>query len=165
MKVQTSRLAVAVAIPLLAALLGGCGGTDSTPQAGSPSATAGQSLESYRLAFSQCMRDHGVDMSDPGADGSIAVTAGENSDVLMAASEACQRTLGKAPGADGGAAQTDEERYAELLKHAQCFREHGVDVPDPEPGKAGALPMDAPDDVRKACLGKAVASTGTSVAK
>jgi hypothetical protein len=35
----------------------------------------------------------------------------------------------------GAAAKSDQEKFQEAaLKHAQCMRRHGVDVPDPKPG-------------------------------
>jgi hypothetical protein len=36
----------------------------------------------------------------------------------------------------GAAAKSEQEKFQEAaLKHAQCMRRHGVDVPDPKPGR------------------------------
>jgi hypothetical protein len=43
-------------------------------------------------------------------------------------------------GGDGGGTADDRERMEQAaLKHAQCLREHGLDVPDPKPGGGGLV--------------------------
>src|SRR3712207_1460581 len=43
-------------------------------------------------------------------------------------------------GEDGSGAADDRERMEQAaLKHAQCLREHGLDVPDPKPGGGGLV--------------------------
>jgi hypothetical protein len=44
-------------------------------------------------------------------------------------------------GEDGGATPAGgKDRFeAAALEHARCMREHGVDVPDPQPGKGGVV--------------------------
>jgi hypothetical protein len=63
-------------------------------------------------------------------------------------------------GSDDGAGGSDRDRFREAaLEHARCMREHGVDVPDPKPGKGGIVlvgPEQAGDPARaeraiKAC--------------
>jgi hypothetical protein len=55
--------------------------------------------------------------------------------------------LGACGGAEGGGdgAAGDRERMEQAaLKHAQCMRDHGVDVPDPKPGAGGGMVMVGP---------------------
>jgi hypothetical protein len=94
----------------------------------SPSATPGP------LAYSQCMRSHGVpSFPDPDAQGRIALQAGPGSaldpgsTVFQAAQQACQ-SLQPVP----SAADIARGRAA-MLKLAQCMRSHGIaDFPDPD---------------------------------
>ena len=109
--------------------------------------------EERLLEFAQCMRDNGVDFPDPvvEADGTIAFGLrpgrgagpqdGEGlQDIgrdpnLPAARAACNEIIeGLALGP--GAQNFDELRIElmdRLLEFAQCMRDHGVDVADPDP--------------------------------
>lgn len=137
------------AVLLAGALLGGCGSADETPSTGGQSSSA-DSFEDYQLAFAECMREHGIDMPDPSGDG-MKVPAVKDMDAFTAASEACQKKLGQPPVAEGGPTKSDEEQLAEMVAIAECFREHGVEVPDPKPGEVVSIPMDAPSDVLETC--------------
>ncbi|WP_162606704.1 hypothetical protein [Jiangella asiatica] len=57
-----------------------------------------ESLESLR-AFTECMRENGVDMPDPNADGSLSMPAGldPNSAAFQTAISACQSLLAGVP--------------------------------------------------------------------
>src|SRR4051794_40541548 len=53
----------------------------------------------------------------------------------------------------GGGAKSEQEKFQEFaLKQAQCMRRHGVDVPDPKPGRGLILNGDManPDQVDRA---------------
>lgn len=50
------------------------------------------------VKFTECMRQHGVDIPDPAADGKMQVPTGVPQDKLQAAQQACQQLL---PGAGG----------------------------------------------------------------
>jgi len=166
-KYRTSRLtAAALAIPLLLGALAACGTTDDASDAdsgsggGSGSDTeSSQSFDDYQLAFASCMREQGVDMPDPNADGSIEAQSGDG---FMEAAEACQDELGQPPAAPGGGSEmSDEEQRAEWLEIAACFRDNGIDVPDPQPGESLTIPMDAPSDVFEECAPEGIGgSTG-----
>ncbi len=146
-----------VAIAALAMLLAACSGdggtgvasldTGTTPQAETPAADADDVTEEEALlAFSACMRDNGVeDFEDPivNPDGSVtfgfvegATDGGPFQDtdreVLEAAFESCQGELeGIALGAgDGGFDLTEIQDT--LVEFAQCMRDNGVDVEDPD---------------------------------
>ncbi len=79
--------------------------------------------------FAQCMRDHGVDVPDPGSDsgGSVRITTSEGSQAT-AAMQACQRLLPA-----GKLATPDPQQVEQLRQYAQCMRDHGVDMADPDP--------------------------------
>jgi len=117
------RAGVLAAVLSSLALLAACGG----PAA--PSATHAESQKSALLAFSSCIRAHGVpDFPDPQPAGGFARSAlnpiDQNSPQFLAAEKAC-RSLAIASGF--------EHTPAELRKHVQqeiaeslCMRKHGV---------------------------------------
>ncbi|MET7394627.1 hypothetical protein ABZS66_14160 [Dactylosporangium sp. NPDC005572] len=79
--------------------------------------------------FAKCMREHGVDMPDPGPDGNIEIAPGADRSKVLAASEACQEFL-----PNGGSLQNlSPEQLEQARAFAKCMREHGVDMPDPDP--------------------------------
>lgn len=139
---------LAGAVLLFGTLMSGCGAADETPAPSSPSA---DSFEDYQLAFAQCMREHGIDLPDPAGDGSMQAPAIDDMSAFTAASEECQKKLGPRPQPEGGPTKSDEEQLADMVKVAECFREHGIEVPDPKAGEAPSIPLDAPEDVLKAC--------------
>lgn len=131
-----------IAIGLLVGACGSSPGGIGVASAGPPASTAtGQSQASgwsknTALAFSRCMRAHGVpDFPDPNGNGQIAISSsspsgdlGPNSPQMKKAQEAC-KSLMPGPG-------TPAEQHLALagaLKFAQCMRAHGVAVPDPKP--------------------------------
>lgn len=114
---------------------------DATPEvvvaAGSESETATD--EEQTLEFAQCMRDNGVDMEDPtvNADGTINLSRpgngsgddGEGGE-FDAAFEACSDILEGATFLGGSLDET--ETQDQLLEFAQCLRDQGLDVDDPD---------------------------------
>jgi hypothetical protein len=132
---------------LVGALMTACGAEAETP-----APKAEQSFEDYQLAFAKCMRENGIDMPDPSGDGSVSIPAVKDMTAFTEASEACQEKLGPPPAAEGGPTKSEEERLAEMVKVAECFREHGIEVPDPKAGEMITIPMDAPEDVLEACM-------------
>ena len=99
------------------------------------------------LEFARCMREHGVDMPDPQFDGGggVMIQAGGAGDAidpeqLEAANEACEPIMEKVR---GEFEPPDPEQLAEMkeeaLEFAQCMREHGIDMPDPEFGEDGSV--------------------------
>jgi hypothetical protein len=99
------------------------------------------------LDFAQCMREHGIDMPDPQADGGGFVTIGPGpgggagggpTDAppgLEQADAACRHFLEDA--IPEGSAKIDPADQDRALKFAQCMREHGVDMPDPDFSRGG----------------------------
>jgi hypothetical protein len=101
------------------------------------------------LAFTQCMRDHGIEMDDPQfmeGGGAIAVRIGgedgprfdPQSEEFQAAQEACGSIL------EAARPQLDPAVQAELIEGqlamAQCLRDHGIEgFPDPAMDADGRL--------------------------
>jgi hypothetical protein len=135
-------------VPLAAALLalavaacGGSTGDSGIASAGSgtasPSASSGSTNQltaaEQGRKFAQCMRDHGVNMPDPGANGSpgTAVKINVSRAVMEAAKKACQKYAGNAGGPSGK--KLDPAELAKMRQFAQCMRAHGLpNFPDPQ---------------------------------
>lgn len=142
-----SRWPAVAALALAALSLTGCGDAVSraddgiasaggaTPGASaSASASAPVDRQEAALKFAQCMREHGVDMADPGPDGGIRITSkkGDRAKTEQALKE-CEHLMQGA--VRDGSGPIDQERYDQMVKYAQCMREHGIDMPDPKPGE------------------------------
>jgi hypothetical protein len=84
------------------------------------------------VAFSQCMRSHGVpNFPDPDSEGRISLSGIDpRSSTYQAAQKACQKYLG------GGASQNPQQQAqakANALRYSQCMRSHGIkNFPDPD---------------------------------
>lgn len=111
-------------------LAAGCGGT-SAPSTASSRTGAGQ-----ELAFSRCMRAHGVpDFPDPGTsaagsentigDISIPSTIDARTPAFRAAWTACQGTIAAGLPHRGRSQLTAAEKTS-MIAGAQCMRTHGV---------------------------------------
>jgi hypothetical protein len=105
-------------------------------------------FEDAMLEYAQCMRDHGIDMPDPefGEDGRVTIDArprpnagGGSVGEFEAADEECRPIIEDArPGME-----LDPEQQAELQDRlvalAECMRERGHDMPDPQVGSDGGV--------------------------
>ncbi len=126
--------------------------TDAGGDASGSGAAIDATDEEVALEFAQCMRDNGVPtFEDPvvNADGSIDLAPGgpgaidADQEDLQAAFEVCGELLAGAsflPGADLDQAELEDD----LLAMAQCLRDLGNDVDDPDldgfgPGQAQSL--------------------------
>jgi hypothetical protein len=143
---------------VLAGLLAACGqdpdddgvaslgdGATGSAASASPSVDPEEALQ----AFAECMREHGLeDFPDPQIDGNggIEISAGDPGDFgraeLDAAMQACEHLLPEGAGPGDGEGPSAEEQAAmedALLAYAQCMREHGIDMPDPEFSSGGVI--------------------------
>jgi hypothetical protein len=127
--------------------------TLQSPGAGEPTPSASPSAsldpETARLEFARCMRDHGIDLPDPGSGGvSGPITIGGNgpdAEKMQTAMEACNSILGDAFGAP---AQIDPEMQDKMLEFAKCMRDNGVDFPDPDfSGGGGRISVGGPGGI------------------
>jgi hypothetical protein len=122
---------VAVVLSSVALLAAACSGGSGSPGAGgSPGASPGNPTTGD-LAYSQCMRAHGItNFPDPNSSGGISISGNSginaSSSQYQAASKACQSKLG----GQQSQAQQDED-YAASLKYAHCMQSRGQDIPDP----------------------------------
>ena len=134
---RTARTAAAIiATAGLALLLSACGG--SPPSAGSGgSSNAGGSANSQPLAFSRCMRSHGVPTyPDPSSNGQIPKKTlqqlGVSSSQFQAAQSACRSLL---PNGGQPTQAMLQQAWSDMANFARCMRSHGVPTwPDPTRG-------------------------------
>jgi hypothetical protein len=138
-------LAAVVVLPLVFAACSASAGTsDGVASLASPDAAAAASAspdassnpEDAMLAFAQCMRDNGVDMPDPQTGGGgVRIGIGQNGidpggEEFQAAQEACQQFLDDA--GFGGPRELSQEQLDQQVEFAQCMRDNGIDMPDPQ---------------------------------
>ena len=155
--VQRSGAAcVAVALVALGVLVTGCGGTSpsggvasigthssktSTTSSTAAGSTGSASPESQAVAYSACVRAHGVpNFPDPKITthgNGVSVAIGINPSIssnphFKSAQQACKKLLpGGGPGGEGNH-QISPQEQSRYLKAAACIRSHGVpNFPDP----------------------------------
>ena len=124
---------VAAALACLALVAAAC---SSPAKTGTGAGPAHGSARQSELAFSRCMRAHGIsDFPDPSSQGGIALNGGPGSDLnpssplFKAANSACKPLL-PPPKALSPAQQAAAR--AQALRYARCMRAHGIsDFPDP----------------------------------
>ena len=142
------RLWLAAAVPLLALSLAACGGHGTKPgvatagggatKTSGATPTASVDQQTAMLNYARCMRDHGVNMADPETAGggglTIAISGGPVNEAQMkAAEEACRQYM-----PNGGAPPSmSPEQVEQMRKFAQCMRDHGVQMADPDPNNGG----------------------------
>jgi hypothetical protein len=130
-------------LAVLAVLAAGCGGSKSPGAATGGSSSA---LFAKFLAFSRCMRSHGIrDFPDPttspGGGVGINLNGGPESDLnkhnprFKAANQAC-RSL--EPGGTSGTPRQSSQKIAAEVKWARCMRSHGLPS-FPDPNSQGAF--------------------------
>ena len=119
----------------LALLTAACGGSPSSTDSGSSPNAGGSAGPPSALAFSRCMRSHGVpNFPDPPASfsgkfpGSSSQQLGVSQSRIRAATAACRDLLPAVHGPVPLSAQ-DQQDY---LRAAACMRSHGItSFPDP----------------------------------
>ena len=141
----------------LALLAGACGGGDpsavahlgnhspttvTVPPAAAGSGPVPVAKFSTALAYSKCMRLHGVaSFPDPGSGGGISISSGSGinfgSPAFRAAQKACRKLL---PNGGQPTPAQQQAALANALKFSKCMRSHGIaDFPDPQTGQSGAV--------------------------
>ncbi len=129
MNVRVQLLAPAVPGLLgLSLLVAACGASSTTS---AETTTTPQSRQDAALAFSRCMRSHGVaSFPDPDPQGSFpSFAAGVPKQASAAANDACKHLL---PNGGTGTPQQRQLKLAFAVKVAECLRTHGYpSFPDP----------------------------------
>ncbi|MEN8649276.1 hypothetical protein ABCR94_01145 [Streptomyces sp. 21So2-11] len=125
------------ALALFASACGSDGGSDkdgdTSKDTGNNAGQASDDAAKHR----KCLRDNGMDVPDPkpGEDGRGMTISGDgmSKEKMEKAMKACAGKGG--PGSAGaGITQADKDK---MLKHAQCMRKNGFNMPDPKFGGDG----------------------------
>jgi hypothetical protein len=160
------------------------GGADTNDSGGGDGAAAADDEgetdpQQAMLDYSECMRDHGIDMPDPQFEeggGGFIVNGGPGSEdeggpsfdpeseEFQAADEECSPILDDAVSQIEIDPEQEAEMREQMLAFAECMREHGIDMPDPtfdDNGRVtarvgsedGSVPMDqdAMQEAAQAC--------------
>ena len=158
-----ARLAAVLAVPLLAASLSACSDQTPTPKPGPSTGTDIEAdAQQWAIDYAGCMREHGIDMEDPNAEGgTVASGPVDETPARQEATKACIEKIGPSPvgdssGSEGsssssGGGASGEELREQLLDLAKCLREEGFDVEDPEPGSGLGMPEDITEEALETC--------------
>jgi hypothetical protein len=126
-----------------AVALAACGGGGGA----SAPATTGSSNFDKALAFTKCMRSHGVpDYPDPNSNGVFVQSNGssslsESQSVVNAAFQACHHLMPSGGGPAGLTQGQKQQMEQQSLKFVKCMRAHGLpDMPDPAADGQISLP-------------------------
>ena len=153
MKNRAQTRALAVIAITVAAALSACGSTgSSSSSASSPSSSkspASAAEGDANLLFAQCMRDKGFDVPDTGL---TPDQLNDTSDAFNNALNECMMKVSGMTGEDNIA--NDPAAREAMVKAAQCLREAGYDVKDPQAGE-GISVKDIPEDVLNKCFQQA----------
>ena len=131
------RLAIVAALLVLPLTISACSQPTTSQPTSQPSPGPSAGATPDPLAFTQCMRDKGIDMDDPDPD-SGRPKPGEGVDpkgeAYQAAMQDCQHLL---PGSESNES-SDPENLKQYQAFAKCMRENGMpDFPDPQAGGEG----------------------------
>ena len=150
MKNRAHVRGLAIIAITLAAALSACGSTSSTTsgQKNNPSASSSNAAsQDANLIFAQCMREKGFDVPYTG------LTPDNAKDTSAGFNAAVNECMAKTDGLTGQDDLTKDPAARDaLVKGAQCLRDLGYNVKDPEPGK-GVDIQDVPQDALNKCFG------------
>jgi hypothetical protein len=143
---RRQSFAVLALVPALALGLGACG-KDGKGATGSATAKAASDADKMRQ-FAKCMRDNGINMPDPQVDskGNVSMKiegpkagAGGNPDQLDGKMKAAEAKCKHLQPNGGKPKKLNPEELAKMRALAKCMREHGVNMPDPDPNGGGIV--------------------------
>jgi hypothetical protein len=142
--ILTSVVAVAASLLLAAGCSGG--GSPRVASVGSTTTAATTTTRNGAVAFSQCMRSHGVPgFPDPDSRGVIpksqVVQLGVSESRMRAAGRVCNSLLPNGGSGSQETAQQTRTRLADELSFARCMRSHGV-ARFPDPTAQGQLTVE-----------------------
>lgn len=133
------------------------GGGDAAEPTASPSVDPEDAL----AEFAECMRENGIeDFPDPQVNDDGGIVFGgpaggggegrpdaEDRERLEAAMGACQDLLPQGEGRGSISPEEQAEFQDALVNYAQCMRDHGIDMPDPEFADGGGVTQQVGDGV------------------
>ncbi|WP_433125426.1 hypothetical protein ACQPWW_22890 [Micromonospora sp. CA-240977] len=141
-------LPMAATVPLVLTLAVGCGktqdknvasaGGSSQPNAAA-STTPSLSARDRQFKYAQCMREHGVPMSDPIFSGDDVTFTVPSPRPDQATQDRAQAACGQYQGSGNGGARPREKTDA-LRQYSQCMRQHDVEH-FPDPGANGDVQL------------------------
>ena len=140
--------AAAASVVCALGMVAACGGGKSADAADASTSSTADAAQDYNLKFNQCLRDAGFNVSDSDGDKDIRTQdVGGDAAAFNTAVEECEKKLGTPPGASTQGPD-DPEILQSSIALAECLRNDGYDVKDPEPGKGlsldvGAIPQEA----------------------
>lgn len=147
-RAQRRRAATAAAAAALALALTACqgnsggsaGGSGGSGDSSDPAEEQAKAQDAM-LEYAQCMREQGVPMDDPKPGELGVVVNNVKQEVLDAAERKCGHLLEDVISEDSVSEIPAEEKEA-MLAQAQCMRDRGWDVPDPQFGENGQVKME-----------------------
>ena len=144
--------AAAASLGCALGMVAACGGGKSADAAGASASTTADAAQDYNLRFNQCLRDAGFNVSDSDSDKDIRTQdVGGDAAAFNTAVEECEKKLGTPPGASTQGPD-DPEILQSSIALAECLRNDGYDVKDPEPGKGLSLDLGTiPDSAIQKC--------------
>jgi hypothetical protein len=133
---RRARVAAAITVMAAALLAVACSGSPSSTGSGGSPTTGGSANSSSAVAYSRCVRSHGVPgFPDPGSNGQIPEAAkralrGVSDSRARAATYACANL--NPYNSSGSQPTASAQTIAARLSFSRCMRGHGVPTfPDP----------------------------------
>lgn len=141
------RIAALAMVLGLAGLAASCAGGSKSPSV----ASSGTSATGKLIAYSTCMRSHGLPgFPDPNSKGELLFTPSNNIDpsspVYQSAEQACVKLRAAAQGSGMTPAQ-HAAALARLTKFTDCMRKHQIPMADPFSGPNGGVGIAIPRSV------------------
>lgn len=144
-------------------VLAACGGDGTSTAPTLPTVNAAETSDSTTTTteavdpeeafqqYTECMREHGVEMPDPtSGDGGGVISIGAGGidlEAMDAAAAACDPILEDAFGEFELTPEQQTEMLDQELAFARCMRDNGVDWPDPSGDMSGPVAIELPDNV------------------
>lgn len=132
-----SRYAVAGLLGIVALAVGGCGG-GGTNAGGTHSSAQPSSGDREMIHYAVCMRAHGANVPDPrhipGHTGLSLNISGSKTPAFRRADNSCGHYIASLVAAkeQGARATLTESRRLGLVHYAECMRQHGIPMLDPD---------------------------------
>jgi hypothetical protein len=142
--VDMKPLAMMMVLALAALALAACGSSGNRDNNGTGTSNDDKAFDGA-VRYARCMRQHGVQMSDPerGGNGGILLKSGgpgrgpgkgaedPDSPVFRSADRACGKFRVEPDGGHQPSPQEQAERNDALIGYARCMRGKGINFPDP----------------------------------